>query len=96
MYLTQTTGNVFIFFCFATERFTTYNVPTPLAVPLGLLVASDGKVYNAELVGNKILVSAGGGLTSVVHMSLEPPAGSITCEWHRLTFMFTRAWLISA
>ncbi|KJX98321.1 hypothetical protein TI39_contig418g00019 [Zymoseptoria brevis] len=56
IYLTQTTGNVFNFFCFATERFTTYNVATPLAVPLGLLVPSDEKVYIAELVGNKILV----------------------------------------
>ena len=55
IYVTQTTGNVFQFFSFKDETFTTYNVPTPVALPLGLFVASNGLVYIAELVGNKIL-----------------------------------------
>lgn len=55
IWLTQTTANTFAFFSFATEQFTIHNVPTPLAVPLGLYVASDGVVYIAELVANKIL-----------------------------------------
>jgi streptogramin lyase len=56
IHFTQTTGNVFSFFSFATEQFSSYNVPTPLALPLGLFVASDKKVYIAELLANKILV----------------------------------------
>ena len=55
IYITETTGNSFSFFSFATKNFTTYDVPTPLALPLGLKVASDGLVYIAELTGNKIL-----------------------------------------
>lgn len=55
-YATQTTGNTFQYFDFKTEKFTTYEVPTPAAFPLGLFVASNGLVYVAELVGNKILV----------------------------------------
>lgn len=55
IYLTQTTGNVFQFFDFATESFTTYNIPTPLSLPLGLKVASNGLLYVAELLGNAIL-----------------------------------------
>ena len=56
MWYTQTTGNVFQKFDYKTEKFTTYNIPTPLALPLGLFVASDQKVYVAELLANKILV----------------------------------------
>nr|POE65866.1 virginiamycin b lyase [Quercus suber] len=55
IYLTQTTGNVFQFFSFASETFTTYTVPTALALPLGVYVASDNMVYIAETLGNKIL-----------------------------------------
>lgn len=55
IYVTQTTGNVFQFFSFQTEEFTTYEVPTLAALPLGLYVASNNIVYVAELVGNKIL-----------------------------------------
>lgn len=58
LYLTQTTGNTFEFFSFKDHTFTTYHVPTPLALPLGVYVASDKKVYIPELVGNKILVGA--------------------------------------
>ena len=56
LYLTQTTGNTFMFYSFKTEQFTTYHVPTPLALPLGVFVASDENVYIPELLGNKILV----------------------------------------
>lgn len=55
IYFTQTTGNVFTFFSFETQNFTNYNVPTPLALPLGLYVDSKGIVWIAELLGNKIL-----------------------------------------
>ncbi|KAF2165243.1 hypothetical protein M409DRAFT_24625 [Zasmidium cellare ATCC 36951] len=56
IWFTQTTGNVFQFYSFTTQKFTTYNVPTPLALPLGCYVDSAGLVYIAELVANKILV----------------------------------------
>lgn len=46
----------FQFYSFSTQRFTTYSVPTPLALPLGCYVDSAGLVYIAELVANKILV----------------------------------------
>lgn len=55
IWFTSTTGNVFSFFSFATEKFTPHEVPTPLALPLGLYVASTGVVYVAEMYGNKIL-----------------------------------------
>lgn len=46
---------MFSFVSFATESFTNYPIPTPLSLPLGLFVASDGVVYIAELLANKIL-----------------------------------------
>ncbi|CAK3922971.1 Hypothetical predicted protein [Lecanosticta acicola] len=55
LYITQTTGNTFEFYSFKDETFTTYNVPTPLALPLGVFAASNGFIYIPELVGNKIL-----------------------------------------
>jgi len=55
IWFTATTGNTFSFFSFATEEITPHEVPTPLALPLGLYVASTGVVYVAELAGNKIL-----------------------------------------
>ncbi|KAH9223257.1 hypothetical protein DL95DRAFT_401564 [Leptodontidium sp. 2 PMI_412] len=55
IWVTVTTANTFSFFSFATEKITTYQVPTPATLPLGLYVASNGVVYVAELVGNKIL-----------------------------------------
>nr|POE49548.1 virginiamycin b lyase [Quercus suber] len=57
LYYTQTTGNSFNFFDYASESFTeVYNVPTPLSIPLGIFVASDKLVYICELIGNKILI----------------------------------------
>lgn len=56
IYVTATTGNTFSFFSFATQNFTTYTIPTPLSLPLGLFVASDGLVYIAELLANKIMI----------------------------------------
>lgn len=56
IWVTATTGNTFSFFSFATEKFESHQVPTPAALPLGLYVASNGLVYVAELVANKILV----------------------------------------
>lgn len=55
IWFTATTGNTFSFFSFATEQFEAHTVPTPLAFPLGLYVASTGVVYVAELNANKIL-----------------------------------------
>ncbi|KAF2772513.1 NHL repeat-containing protein [Teratosphaeria nubilosa] len=55
IYVTQTTGNALSFFNFSSETFTTYAVPTPLSLPLGLFVASNGIVYIAEMLSNKIL-----------------------------------------
>lgn len=55
MWMTQTTGNVLQFFDYATEEFTiTAQIPTPLALPLGVFVTSAGEVYGCELLGNKI------------------------------------------
>lgn len=65
IYSTATVGNTFSFFSFATQNFTTYSVPTALALPLGCYVASNGIVYIAELVANKIL-------------TLDPTTGSIS------------------
>ena len=55
LYVTATTGNTFSFFSFATQSFTTYTVPTPASLPLGLFVDSNGIVYVAEFGANKIL-----------------------------------------
>jgi streptogramin lyase len=67
MWSTQTTGNVLQRFDYATETFETFRVPTPLALPLGLYVASDGVVYVAELLANQIL-------------TLDPATGRVE-EW---------------
>nr|POE48324.1 virginiamycin b lyase [Quercus suber] len=57
LYYTQTTGNSFNFFEYASESFTeTFDVPTALSIPLGIFVASDKLVYICELIGNKILI----------------------------------------
>lgn len=55
MWFTSTTADTFAFFSYATEKIITHKVPTPLALPLGLYVGSNGVVYVAELVANKIL-----------------------------------------
>ena len=55
MWLTQTTGNVLQYFDYAAQDFTiTVPIPTPLALPLGVFVTSDGGVYGCEVLGNKI------------------------------------------
>jgi len=56
MYLTQTTQNTFQFFSFADQSFTTYTIPVPASLPLGLKVGSDGLLYIALLTGNSILI----------------------------------------
>lgn len=55
IWITSTTADVFSFFSFATETFESHTVPTAVALPIGVFVASNGVVYIAELVGNKIL-----------------------------------------
>lgn len=55
IWVTSTTANQFSYFPFATEKFEPHFVPTPAALPLGLLVASDGVIYVAEFAANKIL-----------------------------------------
>ncbi|GIZ44443.1 hypothetical protein CKM354_000764000 [Cercospora kikuchii] len=55
MWVTQTTGNVLQYFDYSQQRFTQqYTIPTPLSLPLGVFVASDGLVYGCEVIGNKI------------------------------------------
>jgi hypothetical protein len=55
MWMTQTTANLLQFFDYATEEFTiTVEIPTPLALPLGVFVTSDGGVWGCEVLGNKI------------------------------------------
>jgi hypothetical protein len=55
MWMTQTTANVLQFFDYELQDFTlTVEIPTPLALPLGVFVTSDGGVYGCEVLGNKI------------------------------------------
>lgn len=55
MWMTQTTANVLQFFSYSEQAFTiTAEIPTPLALPLGVFVTSDGSVYGCEVLGNKI------------------------------------------
>jgi len=54
MYFSQTTGNVISYFDYATEQFTNYPVPTPLAGPLGMIYAADAALWFCEFTGNKI------------------------------------------
>ena len=54
MLFTQTTGNVITYYDYATEEFTNYDIPTPLAGPLGMYVASDGYAYFTEFLGQKL------------------------------------------
>ncbi|KAK3060181.1 hypothetical protein LTS18_009135, partial [Coniosporium uncinatum] len=65
MYFSQTTGNVISYFDYATEQFTNYPVPTPLAGPLGMIYAADSALWFCEFTGNKI-------------GRLEPSTGRIT------------------
>jgi streptogramin lyase len=54
MFFTQTTGNALTFFDYKTEQFTAYQVPTPLALPVGVYVPEDGSVWICEFGGQKI------------------------------------------
>ena len=54
MLFTQTTGNVITYYDYTSGKFTNYNVPTPVAGPLGMYVASDGWAYFTEFFANKI------------------------------------------
>ncbi|KAF2159762.1 hypothetical protein M409DRAFT_70814 [Zasmidium cellare ATCC 36951] len=54
MWVTQTTGNLLQYFRYRTETFENYVMPTPLVLPLGVFVASDGIVYGCEVLGNAI------------------------------------------
>lgn len=55
MWMTQTTANLLQFFSYETQSFTlTIEIPTPLALPLGVFVTSTGSVYGCEVLGNKI------------------------------------------
>ena len=55
IYFTQTSGNVISFFDFKDQKFKNYNIPTPASFPLGVYVASDGRVVVTELLGNKMI-----------------------------------------
>ncbi|PIB00445.1 hypothetical protein CB0940_01292 [Cercospora beticola] len=55
MWMTQTTANLLQYFDYEAQDFTiTVQIPTPLALPLGVFVTSDGGVYGCEVLGNKI------------------------------------------
>ena len=54
MYFSQTTGNVISLFDYETEQFTNYEIPTPLAAPLGMRLGSDGALWFTEFLANKI------------------------------------------
>lgn len=57
MWVTQTTGNLLQYFEYSQQQFTgQWSIPTPLSLPLGVFVASDGLVYGCEVVANKIFV----------------------------------------
>lgn len=54
MFFSQTTGNVINLFDYETATYKTWQVPTPLAGPLGMIVASDGALWFCEMLANKI------------------------------------------
>ncbi|KXT07851.1 hypothetical protein AC579_1213 [Pseudocercospora musae] len=54
MFFSQTTGNVINLIDYNTNAIKTWNVPTPLAGPLGMTVASDGNLWFVEMFANKI------------------------------------------
>lgn len=53
MFFSQSTGNKISHFNYATEEITNFDVPTPLAAPLGMIY-HDNYLWYAELLGNKI------------------------------------------
>lgn len=54
MFFSQTTGNVINLFDYETTKIQTFEVPTPLAGPLGMIVASDGNLWFVEMLANKM------------------------------------------
>ncbi|KAF7185150.1 Virginiamycin B lyase [Pseudocercospora fuligena] len=54
MFFSQTTGNVINLIDYKTNAIKTWNVPTPLAGPLGMIVASDGNLWFVEMLANKM------------------------------------------
>lgn len=54
MFFSQTTANLISHFNYKTEEFTNFEVPTPLAVPVGIYYASDGGLWFCEFAGQKI------------------------------------------
>lgn len=54
MFFTQTTGNALTFFDYETTLFTPYQVPTPLALPVGVYVPEDGSIWTCEFGAQKI------------------------------------------
>lgn len=75
IYFTQTSGNVISFFDFKDERFKNYEIPTPASFPLGVFVASDGRVVVTELLGNKMILLNGTDGTLTEHLLPEPAQG---------------------
>jgi len=54
MFFSQTTGNVISLFDYKTTQIKNFEVPTPLAGPLGMRIASDGALWFTEQLANKI------------------------------------------
>ena len=54
MFFSQTTGNVINLIDYNTNAIKTWKVPTPLAGPLGMIVASDGNLWFVEMLANKM------------------------------------------
>lgn len=54
MFFSQTTGNVINLIDYNANAIKTWQVPTPLAGPLGVIVASDGNLWFVEMLANKM------------------------------------------
>lgn len=54
MFFSQTTGNVITLFSYADETFTNYDIPTPLAGPLGMRVGADGALWFVEFFADQV------------------------------------------
>lgn len=54
MFFSQTTADVINLIDYKTEEVQTFQVPTPLSGPLGMIVASDGGLWFVEMIANKM------------------------------------------
>ena len=57
VYFSMTTGNQLAKFDYKTHNFSYFNVPTPLASPLGMYYAKDGAIWFLEFLGTMVFFS---------------------------------------